>query len=389
VLNEELLELLRANLRLPDQVVGDVMAQVAAGETAARRLLELVDEAGLDDLDELSTEVCARAERSLRRAVAGIPDGVYRGGLDLDGTAEEDVHLQAAVTVQGDALAIDYAGTSQQVGRSLNVVSNYTEAYSCYPLKCALDPGTPRNEGSYRCITVTAPEGSILNPRQPAAVNARQLVGHCLAAVLYQALAPVLGDRVIAESGSAPTLRVVLSGPRDDARRFTSIFFCNGGMGARPSLDGLSTTCFPSNVVCGAMESIEATAPVRVWRKELAVDSGGPGRRRGGLGQELEVELLAPGECTLSLFVEHAEHPPQGVLGGHPGAASAVAWNGRRDGFPRQGRARIRPGDRLWVRYPGGGGHGDPRERDRGAVRADLEAGLVSEAQARDAYGWE
>ncbi|MBO0688548.1 MAG: hydantoinase B/oxoprolinase family protein [Candidatus Dormibacteraeota bacterium] len=398
-LNEDLLELLRANLRLPDQVVGDVMAQVAAGETAARRLLELVDEAGLDDLDELSHEVCTRAERAMRRAVAAISDGVYRGSLDLDGTGEEAVHLEATVHVRGDALDVDYTGTSPQVGRSLNVVLNYTEAYTCYPLKCALDPATPRNEGSYRCLGVTAPEGTILNPRRPAAVNARQLVGHCLSAVLYTALAPVLGDRVIAESGSAPTLRVVLSGPRDpggpggsppgeQGRRFTSIFFLNGGMGARPEHDGLSTTCFPSNVICGAMESIEATAPVRVWRKELAVDSGGPGRQRGGLGQELEVELLAPAECTLSLFVEHAEHPPQGVLGGRPGAPSAVVWNGSSAGFPLKGRSRIRPGDRLWVRYPGGGGYGDPAERDRDAVSADLEAGLVTEAQARDEYRW-
>lgn len=387
-LNEDLLELLRANLRLPGQVVGDVMAQVAAGETAARRLLELVDEEGLEDLDELSHEVCSRAERAMRRAVAAVPDGVYRGSLDLDGTGEEAVHLEATVTVRGEELDVDYAGTSPQVGRSLNVVLNYTEAYSCYPLKCALDPATPRNEGSYRCLTVKAPEGTILNPRRPAAVNARQLVGHCLSAVLYAALAPVLGDRVIAESGSAPTLRVVLSGPRDEQRRFTSIFFLNGGMGARPRLDGLSTTCFPSNVICGAMESIEATAPVRVWRKELAVDSGGPGRQRGGLGQELELELLAPAECTLSLFVEHAEHPPQGVLGGRPGAPSAVVWNGSSEGFPLKGRSRIRPGDRLWVRYPGGGGYGDPSARDREAVRADLEAGVVTEARARDEYGW-
>ena len=168
---------------------------------------------------------------------------------------------------------------------------NYTEAYTCYPLKCALDPATPRNEGSYRMIHVAAPEGSILNPRFPAPVYARQLVGHCLAAALYTALAPVLGDAIVAESGSAPTLRVIISGYREDRRRYTAILFINGGMGARAGQDGLPATCFPSNVVCGSMEIIEALSPLRIWRKELAPDSGGPGRFRGGLGQDVEIEL--------------------------------------------------------------------------------------------------
>jgi N-methylhydantoinase B len=158
--NQTLIDVLRANLRMPDQVVGDLMAQVAAGEAAAGRLLELVEEADIDDLGELSGEVRRRADGAMRRAVAAIPDGVYTGELDLDGTGEEPVHLQAAVTVAGDRLTVDYTGTSAQVGTSLNVVMNYTEAYTCYPLKCALDPGTPRNQGSYSCIDVSAPEGA-------------------------------------------------------------------------------------------------------------------------------------------------------------------------------------------------------------------------------------
>jgi N-methylhydantoinase B len=210
----------------------------------------------------------------MRRAIAQIPDGVYRGHLDTDGTGEEPVHIEAAVTVRAGEIDVDYAGTSPQVGHALNTVMNYTEAYTCYPLKCALDPETPRNEGSYRPIRVRAPEGTILNPRFPAPVHARQLVGHCLAAVLYDALR----DRVIADSRSAPTLRVVVSGAGPGRWKFTSILFLNGGMGARPTADGLACTRFPSNVVCGSMEIIEATAPLRIWHKEFAPDSGGPGR---------------------------------------------------------------------------------------------------------------
>jgi N-methylhydantoinase B len=385
--NRDVETIIRANSRLPDQVLGDIAAQVAAGETAARALRELMAREGIADLTPIATEICGRTERLMREAVARIPDGLYRGSVDLDGTGEEPVHLQLAITKQRDEIFLDYAGTSPEVGRALNVVMNYTEAYSCYPLKCALDPTTPRNDGSYRMIHVSAPEGSILNPRFPAPVHARQLVGHCLAAAIYQALAPVLGERIVAESGSAPTLRVIVSGYRENRRRYTSILFINGGMGARAGRDGLSATCFPSNVVCGSMEVIEALSPLRIWRKELACDSGGAGQFRGGLGQDVEIELTGDQAALLSLLVERGHHPAQGVLGGTPGAASRVVWNERESGFPLKGKSPIAAGDRLRVRYPGGGGYGDPRQRDRALVRADLTAGRISESAARSEYG--
>jgi N-methylhydantoinase B len=385
--NADLQAMIGANVRLPEPVLGDIAAQIAAGETAARGLRDLLAREGIDDLAPISREICARTERAMRAAIAAIPDGTYRSALDLDGTGEEPVHIEVAVTKRGEELFIDYTGTSPEVGRALNTVMNYTEAYSCYPVKCALDPGTPRNEGTYRMIHVSAPEGSILNPRFPAPVHARQLVGHCLAAAVYEALAPVLGERIVAESGSAPTLRVLVSGYREDRRRYTAILFINGGMGSRARRDGLSATCFPSNVVCGSMEIIEALSPLRIWRKELACDSGGAGRFRGGLGQDVEIELTGDRPATLSLLVERVSHPARGVLGGVPGAASRVVWNDRDSGFPLKGKSPIAAGDRLRVRYPGGGGFGDPRERDRAAVRADLEAGRISETAAREVYG--
>ena len=387
VRNGDLEAIIRGNSRLPDQVFGDIAAQVAAGDAAARSLRELVVREGIGDLDAISQEICARAERLMRAAIARIPDGTYRGTVDQDGTGEQPVHIAVSVEKRGEELFVDYAGTSDEVGRALNVVMNYTEAYTCYPLKCALDPETPRNEGTYRMIHVSAPEGSILNPRRPAPVYARQLVGHCLAAALYGALAPVLGQAIVAESGSAPTLRVIVSGYHEGRRRYTSILFINGGMGARAGQDGLSATCFPSNVVCGSMEIIEAVSPLRIWRKELAQDSGGPGRFRGGLGQDVEVELATSQPGTLSLLVERRHHPALGVDGGLPGAASQVVWNGRDSGFPLKGKSPIQGGDRLQVRYPGGGGFGDPRLRDRDAVRRDLDAGLISAEAARQVYG--
>jgi len=385
--NADLQAMIRANVRLADAVLGDIAAQIAAGETAARGLRDLIERESIADLVPISREICARTEAAMRRAIAEIPDGTYQSALDLDGTGEEPVHIALTIEKKGEEILIDYAGTSPEVGRALNTVMNYTEAYSCYPLKCALDPATPRNEGTYRMIHVSAPEGSILNPRFPAPVHARQLVGHCLAAAIYEALVPVLGERIIAECGSAPTLRVLVSGYREGRRRYTAILFINGGMGARAERDGLSATCFPSNVVCGSMEIIEALSPLRIWRKELACDSGGPGRRRGGLGQDVEIELTGSEPATLSLLVERVHHPARGVLGGAAGAPSRVAWNGRQAGFPLKGKSRIAAGDRLVVRYPGGGGFGDPSERAPAAVAADLEAGLISEAAAREVYG--
>jgi len=385
--NEDLQAMIRANVRLPEPVLGDIAAMIAAGEAAARGLRDLIQREGISDLAPISAEICARTERAMRKAIAAIPDGTYRSELDLDGTGEEPVHIAVTVKKAGEELFIDYTGTSPEVGRALNTVMNYTEAYSCYPVKCAIDPATPRNEGTYRMIHVTAPEGSILNPRFPAPVHARQLVGHTLAAAIYEALSPVLGERIVAESGSAPTLRVLVSGYRENRRRYTAILFINGGMGARAKQDGLSATCFPSNVVCGSMEIIEALSPLRIWRKELAQDSGGPGRYRGGLGQDVEVELTGQQGGTLSLLVERVRHPARGVLGGEAGLPSRVVWNGRDSGFPLKGKSPIAAGDRLRVRYPGGGGFGDPRERDRAAVAADLEAGLISETVAREVYG--
>ena len=243
---------------------------------------------------------------------------------------------------------------------------NYTEAYSCYPLKCALDPATPRNEGTYRMIHVSAPEGSILNPRFPAPVHARQLVGHCLAAAIYEALAPVLGERIIAECGSAPTLRVLVSGYREGRRRYTAILFINGGMGARAERDGLSATCFPSNVVCGSMEIIEALSPLAHLAQGARLRFRRP-RATAAAGSARTSRSSSPASepATLSLLVERVRPPrARRARAAAAGRRSRVAWNGREAGFPLKGKSRIAAGDRLRVRYPGGGGFGDPRERD-------------------------
>lgn len=384
--NEQLVEILTANVRIPGPVMGDLEAQVVANEVAVRRVQEFLDDTGLPDLQGLSEALQERADRALRRAISDVPDGTYSATLEADGFDEAITRIVCTITVAGDSMVIDYAGTSPQVDRGINCVLNYTDAYSVYPIKCALDPFTPRNEGSYRAIRVTAPEGSILNPRFPAPCSARQLTGHLLAGVIYEALAPVLPDKVIAECGGAPTMRALFSGLNRDGDRFSQVLFASGGMGAAPHRDGLPTTAFPTNVGAGSIEAYESVAPLLVWRKQLRADSGGAGRFRGGLGQEAEIEVRTDAPVRLSLLSDRRDHPAKGLLGGMPGAPAVITFDDGTRPHPKS-RTGVKPGQRVMLLYPGGGGFGDPKARDRQAVLDDLADGYITaEAAARD-YG--
>ena len=386
--NRELASIIRANVRVPDQVMGDIYAQVTAQTTCARRLAEFLDDTGIEDLTSLSAALQDRADRAMRSAIAGLPDGTYRASLDADGYDEDETHIECAVTIRGSELTVDYAGTSKQIGRGLNSVMNYTYAYSVYPLKCALDPLTPRNEGSYRSIAVTAPEGSILNPRYPAPCSARQLTGHLLTGVIYKCLAQVIPGSVLAESGTAPTLRSVYSGVNARGARFSQVLFGSGGMGASAVADGHSCMAFPTNAGSGSIEAFESIAPLVVWRKEMVTDSGGPGKFRGGLGQEVELEVRSTAPVSLSLLSDRHKHPPEGLQGGGNGLGVSIRRGDGGHPHPK-GRSILQPHDRLILRFGGGGGFGPVDERDPDAVRRDVEEGYVSAAAAREQYGVE
>lgn len=384
--NADLVEILTANVRVPGPVMGDLEAQVVANEVAVRRVVEFLDDTGLDDLQPLSEALQARADLAMRRAIAAVPDGVYEATLEADGFDEQVTHIACRVTVAGDSMHIDFAGTSPQIDRGINCVFNYTHAYAVYPIKCALDPFTPRNEGSYRAITVAAPEGSILNPRFPAPCSARQLTGHLLAGVIYKALADVLPDKVIAECGGAPTMRALFSGLDHNGDRFSQVLFASGGMGASPHRDGLPTTAFPTNVGAGSIEAYESVAPLLVWQKQLRPDSGGAGRFRGGLGQDVVIEVRTPAAVRLSLLSDRRDHPAQGLLGGLPGAAAVIEVDDGTRPHPKS-RTSVAAGRRVTLRYAGGGGFGDPRLRDPAAIAADLRDGIITAAAAARDYG--
>jgi N-methylhydantoinase B len=384
--NDQLVDILLGNVRVPKQVLGDLQAQVVANEVCVRGVEVFLEDTGLADLQGLSAALSERTNRAMRRAIVEVPDGTYHATIKADGFDSDITRIVCAVMVSGDTMHIDFAGTSRQIDRGINCVMNYTHAYAVYPVKCALDPFTPRNEGSYQAITVAAPEGSILNPTYPAPVSARQLTGHLLAGAIYQALAPVIPRQIIAECGGAPTMRALFSGIKDDGDRFSQVLFASGGMGAMPHHDGLATTAFPTNVGAGSIEAYESVAPLLVWKKHLRTDSGGAGTYRGGLGQAVEIELWTKTPARLSLLSDRHDHPAAGVLGGLPGAPSYIALSDGTRPHPKS-RSTVQPGQRLTLLYAGGGGYGNPKHRDRDAVRADLRDGYIStEAAIRD-YG--
>jgi N-methylhydantoinase B len=386
--NADFLDLLLSNVRLSGQVLGDLEAQMAAHEVCRRRVVEFLQETAQGDLEALSGAVHSRSEQVMRRAIAAIADGVYRSVMDADGVEGQTTHIECSITVAGDQMHIDYAGSSPQVAHAVNCTINYTTAYSIYPIKILLDPHTRRNEGSYRPITVTAPAGSIVNASFPAPVMARHLTGHLLSCAIYQAMAAALPDRIIADSGGAPALRVQFSGVKADQDPFALILFACAGMGASARNDGLSTTAFPSNSGSGSIEALEAVAPLLFTKKEYRIDSGGAGRQRGGLGQDIQVENISGRPIRVVLVGDRESHPALGVMGGQAGAPARAAFD--HGATPTLKSVTAMPaGGRVTLSFAGGGGYGPPTQRERSAITADIDAGFVStEAAGRD-YGFD
>lgn len=382
--NEMLMEIIRANVRVPEMVFGDLNAQITAQTMCRNRLVEFLDETGLDDLVDLAREIQSRAERVMRKAILEVPDGVYEKTVEMDGF-DEPLIIQCRITVKGDELEIDFEGSSLQIGRALNCVMNYTYSYATYPIKCALDPFTPKNEGSYRPIAIKAPEGSILNPRVPAPVNARQLIGHMLSAAVFGALEKAVPEKIMAESGSQPTLRALFTGVGLDDEKFSSILFANGGTGARYDKDGIACTPFPTNSTCGSIEVFESTVPLLFWKKEMVKDSGGAGRFRGGIGQEIILEVISRDPIRISLLTDRHKHPAQGYMGGLAGMPNRIVLNDGQFIHPKS-QTTLKPGDRLTINYAGGGGFGPPEGRDLEKVEEDLAEELISHEASQDVY---
>jgi len=274
---------------------------------------------GLDDPAPLFAAIQERTEIAMRAAIAELPDGEYVHEIEIDGITSP-LLLRASLTIAGDEIAIDWSGTSPQVDRGFNETFNHAYAMSVYPIKCALSADMPNNEGAYRPITMTAPEGCLVNAQYPAAVASRQMIGHYVSAVIFGALAQIVPERVLSDSGS-PCPRIVFTGMGADGRKYGAAMTLSGGMGAQSSRDGLSAAPFPSNAGGTSVEIIEARTPLVFRRRALVADSGGPGKYRGGLGVALDIELIADRSCILSMMTDRIDHPPLGRAG------PATTWN--------------------------------------------------------------
>jgi N-methylhydantoinase B len=376
--NESLLSLIRANTRAPEMVLGDFHAQMAGGDVGGRRLIEFMEEFGLDRLEPLADEIIARTERAMRESIARLRPGLYEYAITSDGF-DEPITIKARCEVRGDELLIDYAGSSPESRRGINVVLNYTQAYTTYGVKVIVSPDVPNNEGAFRPLRITAPEGSILNARHPAPVAARHVVGHFLPHVMAGALAQALPEGVMAE-GSANIWGVQVAGKDVAGDPFTYIFFVSGGTGARATKDGLSATAFPSGVLGTPVEVIEALSPLLVERKALRPDSGGAGKYRGGLGQTIAFRVRTHEPFVCSILCDRTRDPARGFFKGLPGATGEVWVNGVRPDNPKAEQF-LAPDSVVEIRLPGGGGFGNPRERDPELSLRDLSEGYVSKAQ--------
>lgn len=383
--NEDLFTILRRNVRFSEKMIGDLRAQVSAGWVGAANLVALAREFGLTSFWEVANEIVTRTETSLRIAIAALPDGVYHQKMPIE-IAGIDAPLEIAltVTVRGDELWADFSGTSPQVRRPVNSPINFTRAYVAVATKLVCDPTLPNNEGTYRPIRVTAPEGCLLNPTYPAACFWRLSSGMLAAELMFRVFSEIVPDRVPADSGSLPTWQFYVTGFRRNGQPFALHQHAFGGMGARPGRDGLSSVSFPYNVRDVSAEWSEMETPLLIERRELIPDSGGAGQWRGGLGEEIVLRALPGGDVdpdkplVLSGGAGRMRWPPKGLFGGLSGSLGCIRVNGVPIPPTSSPEILFRTTDVIHLQLPGGGGYGDPRNRDRQIVESDLRNGYIT-----------
>lgn len=389
-LNTDVLSFIQNNVRSSETVVGDLRAQFAANHVGYERMKGICVERGWSDLQSLADEIIERSEALARAEVAKLPDGVYRHEAIVDIENGEEVTIKCKVTIDGEAIEIDYGGSSIQVRSAVNCTLTYASSYTTFAVNAALDLSIKINEGTLRVLTIKADEGTILNCTFPAPTFARTAIGNHLAEIVYCALADAMPQRIVSGSGSTPMWGQYLFGRKQDGTPFAPLNCINGGMGARPDSDGVSCLTFPVNVGNTPVEVLESEVPVLVRKRALWQDSAGPGEFRGGFGQEFEVEVLdgelGPlDEVLVSFRGGRFIHPVPGVQGGGGAPNGELYVNGERQepGIQRT----LGPGDSFLCRAPGGGGFGDPANRASVAVKRDLRDGLVTDGYVRRNYG--
>lgn len=389
--NETLMAMVRANVREPDQVVGDIYALATCNEVGQRRLSAMMDEFDLSDLSGIASFILDNSRAATLERINALEHGAADGEMVVDGY-HDPITLKVRVEIATDKVLCDFAGTSPVDNKGINVPMVYTQAYACYALKCAIAPDIPNNAASLAPFEITAPEGTIVNAVHPAPVTLRHIIGHMLPDTVYDALDKLLPATVPAEGAGTLCNFQVSVRPRrdapapDSARRAEVLTFNSGGAGARPTLDGMNATAFPSGVMTMPVEATEHAGPVIIWRKELRPDSGGAGKYRGGLGQYMDVSAAEGHEADFSAMFDRVNYPARGRQGGEDGAPTVLMLD---DGtkFRGKGKQFVPHGARVSLSFPGGAGYGKPSERGAEDVKEDLRRGYISAEVALETYG--
>ncbi len=375
--NSDLIKFLRFGVREPDLVIGDFYSLAACNQVGHRRLMNMMDEEGIENLEELGEFIFSRSCDATVQRIREFPEGSWSNSMHVDGY-DAPVRIAATVSKGDDVIKIDFDGTDPPSKWGINCPINYARAYASFAMKCVLAPDVPNNYASLKPFEITSPI-NILNAVRPAPVALRHVMGHMVPDLIFGALEQALPNKIQAEGASALWNIHISARPAESkSGRYSEILIFNsGGTGARPELDGLSTTAFPSGVHTMPVEATEHTGPIVVWRKELRPDSGGAGRNRGGLGQIIEISPAEGHELYFSAMFDRVHHPARGRSGGHAGAAGAVELD---DGtiLNPKGWQHVPAGRRLILSVPGGGGFGPPEERCEMRRMADLEAGYVT-----------
>ena len=389
--DQTLLRIIRGNVREPDQLVGDIFALATCNDIGHRRLIEMMQEFDLADLEGIASFILDNSRRATLAAIAALPPLSAQGEMTVDGF-DTPITLRVKITVSSDRIITDFTGTSAVDKKGINCPLVYTKAYACYALKVAIAPDIPNNAASLAPFEVTAPIDTIVHAVHPAPVALRHIIGHFVPDAVYDAFDKIVPGLVPAEGAGCLCNFQVSLRPRTDAqapptaRRSEVLTFNSGGSGARPELDGLNATAFPSGVMTMPVEATEHAGPVIIWRKELRPDSGGVGKTQGGLGQFMEIGAEEGHEFDLQAMFDRSAHPARGRRGGGSGSATTIT---RDDGTPMRtkGKQFVPHGARVAMAFPGGAGYGDPAARNPEHVIRDLARGYISDKTAFEIYG--
>ena len=390
-LNPSVMEMIRWNVRTPDEVIGDIRSQIAANHVCSEKIGQMLRENDLENLDDLADQIISRTEKSMREEIEKIPDGIYCAeGVIEQMKGQQDVVIKAAVEVKGSEITVNLDGSSPQVNWGGNVVYNFTYAYVFMAIKSMFGPDIPNNDGCAKPVKLKAPEGTVVHCKFPAAVAARLVIGHYVTEIIYRALSKVAPDKVIAASGGTPAQMNVFYGRRNDGKPWHSVIIRGGGMGASSASDGNYVYIFPANGANTPIEIFESDTPLLVETRELLADSGGPGRTKGGVGQRevfrVPDDQYAPlPPVNLGIQAGRHIHAPEGLFSGKPGTKAKFLVNGV-SGNPF-GLTQLKPGDVVTIDAAGGGGYENPLEREPERVERDVIEGYVGLEKAREDYG--